>query len=73
MKFEVPQQLADEAHDVMLTGLAVKAKIRQARRTGRLKTYKRDFVHLNAMTDAELERLALYDEYIDGWYVVKEK
>ena len=73
MTFNVPQQLADEAHNVALTNLAVKAKIRQARRTGRLKTHKRDFVHVNAMTDAELERLALYDEYIDNWYVVKEK
>lgn len=72
MNFYVPKQVADEAYDISLTRLAVKAKIREATRTGRLKTERFLLVHMDAMTESELERIAVYDEWNDNWFVVQD-
>lgn len=73
MDFFVPDQIADEAYEFGLTKLAVKAKIRQAQRTGRLRTERCLFVHFGAMTESELKKIDSFDEFNDGWFLVEDK
>lgn len=73
MSFDVPNQIADEAYDIELTSLAVKAKIRQAKRTGRLQTTRLLLVHRDAMSEQEEENLHTFTPMGDDWYVVKDR
>ena len=72
MDFYVPKQVADEAYDFGLTKFAVKAKIRQAQRTGRLRTKRLLLVHVSAMSDAELKNIDSFDEWPDSWFLVED-